>query len=647
MYDTQIQEWVASLECPPFKAPNKMRLVGWCNGVKVEMSYDSLRRIAKFDDGPANEYIYPSLKDLYHEPNKHPQWQNMLDYLFLPGTTHGKLYRRNLRMEAKLLFTLCLYNVVPRRGDKMEVQFQEVPILYMMMHGTPKVPFRFLVLNNIWLSKNSGERKIIPHCRLITALLKKYGAIKGDEKGSYKRFRPFDLKNLGSDWTYTESERFHKLKTDGRRWRALKVDARPLRPGVVRNVYFRCMRTRSSHKLSPLVFDPEIERTLRANRILLRENTISSSPTTPITPIRYMDRDPPPPTTGDPFPPFTPTSTQPSPNTIIPPNTTEPTIIQNVTPTNTTQPITTQEEPTITFNPSTTIPPLSHFFPGAGPSYASHTIAPSSTIVHATSFRPSNQSGFQYSTLPFGQSSGIQGDGYDEGYEEFEGYDEDGYAIGGDGEQGEYSYMQGQVQVIPNVGGVQQQLIPQHIRPRPQGPQLQRPVPLQQVRPQHLQQQFQRPIQHPPVPQQQFQQPMAPQGPMQRPMGQVRPRGRFGVPRRHLRENARGIEAQFRPVITHNPSPVVIPHNNQGRTFEVRTNSLQSLPKYKGQATEEPYFHLEAYDSICNTLGSQGFSADDVKLVLFQFSLEDKAKKWFYTLPSASIYTWAEMQQTF
>ncbi|KAJ0586830.1 putative nucleotidyltransferase, Ribonuclease H [Helianthus annuus] len=397
------------------------------------------------------------------------------------------------------------------------------------------------------------------------------------------------------------------------------------------------MRTRSSHKLSPLAFDPEIERTLRANRILLRENTINSSPTTPVTPIRYMDPPPPPPTTGEFTSSFIPTSTQPSPNTTIPPNTTEPTIPQQVTPTNTTQPITTQEEPTVTFNPSTTIPPLSHFFPGAGPSYSSHTMAPISSIVHATPYRPPNQSGFQYSTIPFGQSSGIQGDGYDEGYEEFEGFDEEGYGYGGDGEQGEYGYTQGQVQAIPNVGGVQQQLIPQHIRPRPQGPQMQRPVPLQQVRPQQVQPQIQRPIQ----------QPIVPQGPMQRPMGQVRPRGRFGVPRRHLRENARGIEAHFRPVITHNPSPVVIPHNNQGRTFEVRTNSLQSLPKYKGLATEEPYFHLEAYDSICNTLGSQGFSADDIKLVLFQFSLEDKAKKWFYTLPSASIYTWAEMQQTF
>ncbi|KAJ0591960.1 hypothetical protein HanHA300_Chr03g0079331 [Helianthus annuus] len=209
MYDTQIQEWMASLECPPFKAPKQMKLVGWCNGVKVEMSYDSLRRIAKFDDQPSNQYIYPSLKDLYHEPDKHPQWQNMLDYVFLPGTTHGKLYRRNLRMEAKLLLTLCMYNVIPRRGDKMEVRFQEVPILYMMMHGSPKVRFRFLVLNNIWLSRNSGERKIVPHCQLITAL----------------------LKNLGPGWEYKESERYHKLKTDGRRWRVIKADARPLRSG--------------------------------------------------------------------------------------------------------------------------------------------------------------------------------------------------------------------------------------------------------------------------------------------------------------------------------------------------------------------------------------------------------------------------------
>ncbi|KAJ0489054.1 putative transcription factor interactor and regulator CCHC(Zn) family [Helianthus annuus] len=401
------------------------------------------------------------------------------------------------------------------------------------------------------------------------------------------------------------------------------------------------MHTRGSHRSSPLSFDPEIERTLRQNRVLVRENKIIGSPTSPITPRNIMADSQIPPTTSQSSSSFIPTSTQPSPNTTLPNTTAE------FTPSNVTQPITTQTEPTITYNPSTTIPPLSHFFPPTtGQSSSTFTIAPNSTIVHTTSsFRPQQQqSGFQYSTIPFGQTSGIQGDGYDDGFEDYEGYEDDGYGYGGYGDQGEFGYLQSQSQGMASVGGMpQQQIIPQHIRPRPQGPPIQQPIPLQQVRPQHIQPQFQRPIQYPPMPQL----PIAPQGPIPRPMGPIRPRGRLGVPRRHLREQARGIEAHFRPIITQNPSPVVIPHNNQGRTFEVRTNSLQSLPKYKGLATEEPYFHLEAYDSICNTFGSQGFSADEVKLVLFQFSLEDKAKKWFYTLPSASIYTWGEMQQTF
>ncbi|KAJ0448400.1 hypothetical protein HanRHA438_Chr17g0824991 [Helianthus annuus] len=100
----------------------------------------------------------------------------------------------------------------------------------MLMHGSPLVPFRFLVLNNIWIGRNSGESNIVPHCRLITALLKAYGAIGVEDKGSYKKFKLFDIKHLGPGWEYKESERYHKLKSDGKRWRALKADARPLRP---------------------------------------------------------------------------------------------------------------------------------------------------------------------------------------------------------------------------------------------------------------------------------------------------------------------------------------------------------------------------------------------------------------------------------
>ncbi|KAM0006787.1 hypothetical protein Hdeb2414_s0162g00819021 [Helianthus debilis subsp. tardiflorus] len=203
-----------------------MKHIGTVNGVKVEMSYDSLRRIARFGNKLSNQYIFPRLEDLYHNPQNHPQWQNMLDYLFVPGATHVKLLRRNFRIEVKLMLVLCTHNVIPRWGDKVEVRFLEVPVLYMLMHGSPMVPFRFLVLNNIWIGRNSGERKIIPHCRLITTLLKLYGAIGAEDKGSYKRFKPFQ--HLGSGCGYKESERYHKLKSDGKRWRALKADACPV-----------------------------------------------------------------------------------------------------------------------------------------------------------------------------------------------------------------------------------------------------------------------------------------------------------------------------------------------------------------------------------------------------------------------------------
>ncbi|KAF5763909.1 putative nucleotidyltransferase, Ribonuclease H [Helianthus annuus] len=57
--------------------------------------------------------------------------------------------------------------------------------------------------------------------------------------------------------------------------------------------------------------------------------------------------------------------------------------------------------------------------------------------------------------------------------------------------------------------------------------------------------------------------------------------------------------------------------------------------------------YLKSGLAICSTIGKQGFTPEEVKLRLFQFSLKDRAKQWFSTLPSDSIRTWDEMQRTF
>ncbi|MFS8015943.1 hypothetical protein Hanom_Chr15g01362661 [Helianthus anomalus] len=95
----------------------------------------------------------------------------MLEALFFPGTWHDTLYRRNMKIEAKLVLVICVHKIIPHRGNKVEVRYPEVPILYTLLHGAPLFPFRFL------------------------------------------------------------SKRYHKLKSEGQRWRALKVDARPLNSG--------------------------------------------------------------------------------------------------------------------------------------------------------------------------------------------------------------------------------------------------------------------------------------------------------------------------------------------------------------------------------------------------------------------------------
>ncbi|KAI3755031.1 hypothetical protein L1987_54824 [Smallanthus sonchifolius] len=109
------------------------------------------------------------------------------------------------------------------------------------------------------------------------------------------------------------------------------------------------------------------------------------------------------------------------------------------------------------------------------------------------------------------------------------------------------------------------------------------------------------------------------------------PRAEYGFPPRNHHQGYMGI----------------VERENRGNAFEIRPGCLGILPHFYGRATEEPYTHLFEYEATCWTIGGHGFTTDEVKLVLFQFSLKDRAKQWFLFLPSESIATWAELQQQF
>ena len=138
-----------------------------------------------------------------------------------------------------------------------------------------------------------------------------------------------------------------------------------------------------------------------------------------------------------------------------------------------------------------------------------------------------------------------------------------------------------------------------------------------------------------------------PQNQQQNPLrGNVQRQYVDGVPRVNYRPPARGVGSYFIPVATEHTSHVVPPHQN-GRSFEVRPQYLSHLPTFYGKATEEPYLHIAEFVSICNTIGGHGFTQEEVKLMMFQFTLKDQARIWYHSLPAGSIYTWQELQQQF
>ncbi|KAM0006493.1 hypothetical protein Hdeb2414_s0171g00822201 [Helianthus debilis subsp. tardiflorus] len=229
-----IQEWVGRLEMDPgTKPPETMKLTGWVGEVKVIMSFETLNEIAKFDS-KEGRYTFPKEVELYH-PEKNKKWDTMLKDVFEPGKgKEKKMKKEELKLPLRLLLTFVQQNVMPRRSDRAGIRDSDIPILHCLMKGKPKISYRYLVMMNIWTSRNYREKQLIPHYRLITALLKKYGAITGTSKFFMlpKGHAPFILEKLGPyGWEYVKTDRYHKLKNVGRKWRGLRPDARMLLAG--------------------------------------------------------------------------------------------------------------------------------------------------------------------------------------------------------------------------------------------------------------------------------------------------------------------------------------------------------------------------------------------------------------------------------
>ncbi|CAN6691336.1 unnamed protein product [Malus baccata var. baccata] len=74
---------------------------------------------------------------------------------------------------------------------------------------------------------------------------------------------------------------------------------------------------------------------------------------------------------------------------------------------------------------------------------------------------------------------------------------------------------------------------------------------------------------------------------------------------------------------------------------------IHYLPKFHGFSTEDANKHLMEFHVVCSGMRPANVDEEQVKLRIFPFTLEAKAKEWLYNLPPRSMNTWNQVKQAF
>ena len=74
---------------------------------------------------------------------------------------------------------------------------------------------------------------------------------------------------------------------------------------------------------------------------------------------------------------------------------------------------------------------------------------------------------------------------------------------------------------------------------------------------------------------------------------------------------------------------------------------VQNNCSFGGGAQEDPNQHLTTFLRICDTVKSNGVHPNVYRLLLFPFSLRDKASKWLESFPKESLTNWEEVVNKF
>ena len=83
--------------------------------------------------------------------------------------------------------------------------------------------------------------------------------------------------------------------------------------------------------------------------------------------------------------------------------------------------------------------------------------------------------------------------------------------------------------------------------------------------------------------------------------------------------------------------------------FEIKSTMIQMIQnsQFSGLSYKDPIGHMTRFLEYCTTFRMNGVHLEAFHLILFPYSLIDRAKRWFTSLPHNSINTWQELYTAF
>ena len=113
-------------------------------------------------------------------------------------------------------------------------------------------------------------------------------------------------------------------------------------------------------------------------------------------------------------------------------------------------------------------------------------------------------------------------------------------------------------------------------------------------------------------------------------------RNQYRAPPAPLPNVERTLREILQPQRTTTNSCIQLPE--EANQFLMKSEMISLLPVYQGVDSENPYSFMKDFEDVCNAFLSTGSPLHIICMVLFPFSLKEKAKIWFHSLEPDSIF---------